>query len=752
MTVSTLSGSDLSGRRLLIVEEDRELAGIYRQRLVPSGLEIDLDDGSTALEKLRNKEFDLLILDLAPSAGGGDLLAMMLAEGIEIATVVITGKADVRDAIEALSHPVASFHLKSDETILELPSILSSALALFRLRKEADGARRMYRELFDQTLEPIVIVEPVTTAIVDCNPAFERLIGRKHEELIRMRSLDLRDKQERDRIEQIIRDHASLPEGEHVEYETTMLRSDGQRLYLQMRTTLSNLAGGDVFVSYVRDLTAEKSAEIRYKQMFLRAFEAILIFDDEGRVVDANPAFEAMTGWQLSELQRLPSWMTLLRDETDEPVPEERWPALIDSETTLRIATREGPVIQVLIKAARLTSEGQPVSMVTMHDLRAEIRTAELERSLLQAQKIQSLGLMASGIAHDFNNTLMAALPWADLLRRKYPDDEMIQKATDNVRRAVHRAKDVTRQLLDFAQPKRPQSRRIRLAGILQQHLKMIRPAIPPEIAIELFGDDSPVEVEADPAQIGQVFLNLALNAREAMPHGGTLTLEIREPTPSEEQRWALTGGAYVFVVVRDTGVGIPKEILGKIFDPFFTTKDIGKGSGLGLAVAHRIVQEHMGRIVAISDPGAGTTFYIALPKVFGMEQEQAGDRTGSFSLRSARILIIDDDLEVSEGLEALFKREGADVTAVTRGSTALRLIDSGYIPDVVILDLGLPEMPGEEVHARIRERLGTTRILISSGYGSREQADALLTDPFTRFCQKPYSFEDLLEELAAIR
>ncbi|MBW3563638.1 MAG: response regulator [Acidobacteria bacterium] len=381
----------------------------------------------------------------------------------------------------------------------------------------------------------------------------------------------------------------------------------------------------------------------------------------------------------------------------------------------------------------------------------ADARAANLERSLIESQKMEALGQMASGVAHDFNNTMMTALPWADILARQYPDIPLVQKAARNIHDSVIRARGVTRQLLDFAQPKKPEMRPVDLASLLENHLQLIRPSLSPEIKIDLDSRGTDLIVLADPDQIQQAILNLSLNARDAMPRGGTLQFKVRPITRREIEEWNLDLADGVVLSISDTGTGIEQSRRLHVFDPFFTTKEVGKGTGLGLAVVHRIIEEHGGKIVLDSPRHGGTVFHIILP-AYQASPEQAPPeqpaRQEGGKLSGLRIVIIDDEVELAEGVKMMLEMDGAEVVLRGSGVDALAEIDAGLQPDLIILDLGMPGMTGDEVHAEVRKRFPLLPLLISSGYGDRARLDPLLADGHTRFKQKPYTLDELIDEI----
>ena len=380
-------------------------------------------------------------------------------------------------------------------------------------------------------------------------------------------------------------------------------------------------------------------------------------------------------------------------------------------------------------------------------------RTAEIERRLVIAQRMEALGQMASGIAHDFNNALMAASPWAEMILRQYPQDPELQRSARHISNAVERAQRVTRQLLDFGQPRQPEVAAVDLGELVCEEVTMAQVILPPEIEVETRCETARVAT-GDKAQLGQVLLNLLLNARDAMPNGGRLTVEVREPTHVEAGSWHVDREGFVLLSVSDTGVGMNREVRERIFDPFFTTKGVGKGTGLGLSVVHRIVQDHRGAVHVDSVPDKGTTFYVLLPKAtepFKAALELVPAEAAATARPGLQVLFIDDDAVIREAISSVLAAEGMSVDLAHNGSEALRLLAGGFRPDLVILDLGLPEMTGDRVHARIREQLPDVPILIASGYGDTERLEPLLCDARTAYLHKPYKIHALLQQIAAL-
>ena len=627
------------------------------------------------------------------------------------------------------------------------PAVLVSGRDL----SEAQSAELRYREFFQNAFEAVMITDQNTHEIIDCNPACERLLGRGLEELRALSAWELFGLSGSAKIVELGQRLRALELGTHADFETQARGHDGRSMCLAVRSGPFLLGGRRVLLSFIRDLTGERAAEERHRQIFLKGFDPIAIFDREtGLLVDANPVFETLSGYGLTELMSSPSASLIVNEQGERMMvraAEGNDAHAVDRSVSL--VTKSGESIPVCVRVSELTLGEKSMTMLTLRDLRPELRAAELERSLTHAQKMQSLGQMASGVAHDFNNTLMAALPWADLLRRKYPKDEAVQRSAEHIRKAVHRARDVTRQLLEFAQPKKPVMTELNVAAFIDEQLKMIRPAVPREIEIEFRQRDETVRANADAGQLSQIILNLSLNARDAMPAGGVLSFEVRALTRTEAERWGLSARPWGVIVVADNGVGIRDELVDKIFDPFFTTRELGQGTGLGLSVVHRLAREHGGEVFVCSEEGKGSTFYLVLPQAGARQWDPAVQMSGRMSGQS--VLIVDDEPVVAEGLASLLETEGARTRSEATGPAALELLRGGFSPSFIILDIGLPEMSGEMVHREIRSIHPEVPILISSGYVERERILPLLADPFTRFIQKPFDVEDLLEEFQSL-
>ncbi len=398
----------------------------------------------------------------------------------------------------------------------------------------------------------------------------------------------------------------------------------------------------------------------------------------------------------------------------------------------------DGPPSRVFVVVVRqLSSDDEPPdTLVVLRDVTAE---RQLERQLQQQERLAAVGRLAAGMAHDLNNVLQAIGMCADLLRPEVVSEEALGDL-DTLLSLNQRAAELIRQVLDFSRSSESAARPIGLIAALREALDLLRRALPPTIRLDftVAPDAGDVMVSSDPVQLHQVLANLVLNARDAMPNGGTLdvAVSLASPTASGEER--------VGIVVRDTGVGIPLELQAKVFDPFFTTKPAGQGTGLGLSQVYGIVAQHGGTVHLQSQVGVGTEIRLLLP-VLGYDAEgpamappEAEPSSAEQPPRS-RVLVVEDEPAVLHLARRHFELLGMKVTTAVNGRQAIELLDSSGPFDLVVCDVVMPELGGREVLREVRRRAPATSVVLMSGYAGPEtetdetaQPDGWLRKPFT--------------------
>ena len=510
-------------------------------------------------------------------------------------------------------------------------------------------------------------------------------------------------------------------------------------------------------VGIIQDITDRKYAEekMNLQSSALTAVaNAIVICDKTGRIEWVNPAFTTLTGYSADEAvgnnprvlnsgQHPPAfyatmWATVLTGNV--------WHGeLINKRKNQELYTEEMTITPVR------GSDGQIAHFIAIKLDVTERR--QLENRLQQAQKMEAIGTLAGGIAHDFNNILAVIFGFGHLLREDTAVNGPAQESVVEILAAATRAKDLVQQILTFSR-KREQNRQIiRLDTVVKEALKFLRASLPANIQIEKYlAEDAPA-VLADPTQIYQVTINLATNALHAMetrPGRLTVSLDSFVPTGKFLQAHAdFRPGAYARLTVSDTGMGMDAALLGRIFEPFFTTKPIGKGTGLGLAVVHGIVQTHEGAITVESQPGHGAAFSVYFPA-----KPQAPDVTdpGVHQIprgRGENILLVDDEPALTRALEHILQRLGYAVTSTNQARTALKLFHEHPTQyDVMITDLTMPEMNGLELIRQVRAIRLEMPVILISGYNSGLTQENLRTEGVSELLEKPINIQNLAEVL----
>jgi len=372
----------------------------------------------------------------------------------------------------------------------------------------------------------------------------------------------------------------------------------------------------------------------------------------------------------------------------------------------------------------------------------------KLQEKLFQAQRTEALGTLAGGIAHDFNNLLGVILGFASIVRlRLAPSDPLIE-FVKMIEQSAQRGSELTRQLLGLARQGKQEALPIRVGDVLGRVVKIITSTFDRRIQVQTRSQSGPLWVDANPAQFEQAVLNLCINGRDAMPEGGVLTLESsrvlhRENDPVLPSR--CPPGSYACITVRDTGVGMPPQVLSRIFDPFFTTKEPGKGSGLGLSMVYGMASGGGGFVQVESQVGLGSIFSLHLPLKPPPVEQRSLTRNPSLEAGSGTVLVVADESMVLAFTREGLKRLGYDVLTAADGQQACEVFQShsGQI-DIVLLDLVMPGITGLETCRRLHEIKPGLKVILSSGYTSAEVVREARLAGAVGFIGKPYSLEEL--------
>ncbi|MBN1595049.1 PAS domain S-box protein [candidate division FCPU426 bacterium] len=422
----------------------------------------------------------------------------------------------------------------------------------------------------------------------------------------------------------------------------------------------------------------------------------------------------------------------------------------------IRIQTPGGKQKWVLMCGKLIARDGQgkPIRATgTLLDItdrkQAEEEKNFLEKKLLQSQRLESLGRLTGGIAHDFNNILSPILCYTDLCLESLPADSPLHEYLEQVAHATQRAKELTHQLLAFGRNQVLDIKGISLAEQMLHFEKMIRRTLREDIEIEIHNDPDLGLVKADPVQIGQVLLNLTLNAQDAMPNGGKLDISNSNVYIDEEtapQCEDIQPGSYIKIVVSDTGLGMSQETMSHIFEPFFTTKDPSKGTGLGLATVHGIVKQHGGFISVCSEPKLGSIFKIYLPRAENKNEKPPEDAMPDIKLTGREtVLVVEDEKQVRNLMSQILNKYGYKVYTAANAEEAVELVKQERQPlDLLITDVIMPRINGKELFQQLTVRHPGLKVLFVSGYAKKIIENRINIEPGLNFLQKPFSVEEL--------
>ena len=379
---------------------------------------------------------------------------------------------------------------------------------------------------------------------------------------------------------------------------------------------------------------------------------------------------------------------------------------------------------------------------------------AESERQVQQVLKLQAIGTLAGGIAHDFNNILFPIMGYTELSMDEVPEDSLIRRNLEEILKAANRAKDLVQQILTFSRQNGRERKPIRVQGIIQEALRLLRASIPKTIDIVCDLDHHCKPVMGDPTQVHQVLMNLCTNAYHAMQEtGGTIQVKLTETHIDYEETLKHIGikmGPHLHLIVKDEGVGMDSSVLSRIFEPYYTTKEPGKGTGLGLSVIHGIVKNHGGFITVESTPGRGSAFHVYLPTIEESEVRTEKEACPSNAGGSERLLLVDDEPQLLAMEKQLIEKLGYRVTACSSAAEALKALEEQPDRfDLIITDMTMPQMTGDQLARRAWKIRSDLPVILCTGYNEMMSEEKAIEMGIRKFLLKPVDKDELA---AAIR
>jgi two-component system cell cycle sensor histidine kinase/response regulator CckA len=744
-------------RRVLIVDEHEDGGRRVRDYLteVAAMRPEDVDHTASredALRRLGTGAYDLCIVDdRAGSRDGASLLREARARGIDTPAVLVTAGAPPSSEVR-------------------YATVLNEAE---RRRYRAEDAllrsEERYRTLFDAV--PVGLYRTASDRrIANANPAMAQMLGfASVEELIGSDAVELYVEPEA-RREWVRRlETEGLVQG----FEAQLRRQDGSALWVleSARATLDD-AGRILHIEgTVQDITERKEAELRlrgseaqYRLLFDANPHPMWLIDRETlRFLAANEAavrsygfsreeFLSMTAADIRPPEEVPQMHAGMRAATTGGIP-------VASVGEVRHRRKDGTVFDVNVTSSPLTLGGQPAMLAMAVDVtdskRAAAALEKLEGQLRQSQKMEAIGQLAGGVAHDFNNLLGVIIGYSELLLRDLATGSPAARRMTEIRNAAGRAAELTRQLLAFSRRQVLQPRVLDLNAVVSEAEAMLARVIGENVEIVTVLAPDLGRVRADPGQIQQVIFNFAVNARDAMPGGGRLTLRTRNVDLDHgyaERHPGLAPGRYVALLVSDTGHGMSPEVLEHMFEPFFTTKGQGHGTGLGLATVYGIVTQSGGHVEVESAVDRGTTFKVYLPLADAEQDDAAPASPPVLPRASETVLLIEDAEPLRDMVQEILEADGYRVLAAGDAERALEVAASHAGPiALVITDVVMPGMSGPAAAERLQVLRPEARVLFMSGYTDEAIGRQGVLDRETQFIQKPFSADALLRKVREV-
>jgi len=645
------------------------------------------------------------------------------------------------------------------------PSFIDGVIFDISERKKAQEQIEGQASLMESLLEAIpapVFYKDTDHVYIGCNEAFAEFIGLPKANIIGKSVFDVAPKE----LAEVYRtqDEALFNNPVTQIYEASVKSSDGTTHDVMFhKATFADSSGAVAgLIGVILDITDRKKAEEelreseeKYRTVVEESFDGVFV--QKGALIAfGNSRLYEMLGYNKRELEGLDHWLIYHPDYQD--ITRARARARLAGESVppryeVNLLRKDGTSFPGEINAKVILFDNELQIQVWVRDLTEQ---KHLEKRLVEAQKMEAVGTLAGGIAHDFNNLLHIISGHAELLEMQLAEKEMRFAEMDAIRQAANRSADLVKQLLTFSRKVDTKFKSINLNEDVRNTERLLYRTIPKMIEIELRLDEDLQPVRADSTQVEQMLINLAVNAKDAMPEGGKLTIETKEVL-LDEGYWRdhpeLVPGRYVLLRVSDTGHGMEEDVLQHIFEPFFTTKGLADGTGLGLATVFGIVKMHGGHISCESEVGKGTTLSIYLPVAEAAKSEvEQGQEVSSAAGGTENILMVDDEPLIRDLAKRILERAGYSVIAACSGREAIEIY-AQHKSDIalVILDLIMPEMGGKQCLEELVTINPQVKALIASGFAVTGDTKSFLDSEAKGTVSKPFNMRELLSAVRRV-
>ncbi|MBI2829304.1 MAG: PAS domain S-box protein [Acidobacteria bacterium] len=755
---STRARDDREGapREILIVDDEEDVRWLLATMLREYGFEsVEARDGQEALEQLEVRSPAAILMDMRmPVLDGISALKKIRADHPDVPIVMITAYGDIGSAVEAMKIGASDYVTKPFSNA----HIVRAVFGALERRAAEKAWRESYvllRAIVEGT-DDLVFVKDLQGRYLMINAAGARLLGRSVEEIVGKGASDLFSP---GRAREIMeRERSMIATGGTVTYEETVEIAGAVRTCLSTTGVYRDHHGGIVgLIGISRDITERKhvekalrDSEARFRSLAETASDAIISADRSGTIVFWNGAAESMFGYGEQEAvgERLhflmrEQYRAMCQAELEHVRPAAQ-SHLAGRTVELHGLRKDGTEFPIEISLAAWKKSDETFYTAIIRDTTAR---KGFEEQLRQSQKMEAVGQLAGGIAHDFNNLLTAILGYSELLLEKLGETHPLFEDVAEIRKAGERGAALTQQILAFGRKQTVLPRVLDLNTVVTRGEKLLRRVIGEDIAIRMRLGHGLGRVKADPVQIEEIVLNLAVNARDAMPQGGTLTIATASVVLDSEfvrRHFGSEPGRHVSITVQDTGCGMTPNVLTHIFEPFFTTKGPDKGTGLGLSTVYGIVKQSDGYITVESTPGIGTTVTTYWPAVDDpIESAGAVPRSVNGLKGTETILLVEDETGVRDLIQRVLEGCGYTVLQARDAGDAIAIEETHRGPIHLLLsDIIMPGLNGPDLAQRIVRRRPAIKVLYASGFANRIDLGSLSRS--ASFIQKPFTPEIL--------
>jgi PAS domain S-box-containing protein len=743
--------------KILHVEDSPTDVLLTGEDLSASGFHIQSSDRlGDALDLLLNKQFDVILLDLGlPDSQGLDTLRTLRGKHRHVAVVVLTGKNDEELALQALKEGAQDYLVKGDIHGSSLQRAVRHAVERSVAEKLYRQSEERFQELTTHIHQILWVMDARESKILYVSAAYQTMWGRTCQSLLDNPASFATGYHPLDQ-ELMQREHAKMFATGYIDVEARVLRPDGTVCWVWARgypvkenDEIVRIVGVVEDITERKRLAAERDALLSRLQLHIARMPlAYVLFDSEMRIIDWNASAERIFGYTKEEMLG-----------TGPPFEKLSPPSSWKIEDEIRKRIRSGDMDAHAIRE-NLTKDGRTITCQwfntpLMEDggrfggflclVRDATEQTSLEAQIRQAQKMEAFGQLASGVAHDFNNLLTIISGYSEILLLDLKSTDPNRESIEAISEAGERAAALTRQLLAFSRKTVLETKILDLNAVVRETEKLLQRLIGEDILLTAVLNPAISKVNFDPGLLGQILLNLAVNARDAMPKGGKITIETSDVKLDEAyaaRHADCKPGRYVRLAVSDNGCGMTPEVQAHIFEPFFTTKEPGKGTGLGLATVYGIIKQSGGSIDLYSEPGHGTTFKIYIPAVDGHLKLSVSDQgTPKIKGGSETILLVEDS-DAVRGIALLaLQTQGYKVLQAENGKKALQIVENHpSVIDMLVTDVVMPGMSGRELAETLTAQYPQLKVLFVSGYTDDSVIRYGILQVEVAFLQKPYT------------